>query len=285
MNIQTSAPSAFHLMGQRDYQQDSLYPDIADAQPQHHFFIVCDGVGGSEHGELASQTVTVRLAEILNEVDWEQEFTTDHFAEALAMTCSTLDKEAAGIDTATTLTLLCLHSEGCLMAHIGDSRIYQLRPGVGVIYRSEDHSLVHDMVKSGKITAQQAANHPDRNIITRCLQPMRGRAHDRATVHTTNDVRKGDVFLLCSDGVTDEVSDDTLAELLLSADSIDEKANRLAALCDDADDNATAIIIGVEAVSEAPETVCSHTMEVAAQGEAVQSTSVWARIKNFWESL
>lgn len=284
MQILTSPPSVFHLMGQRDYQQDSLFPNHEEALMQHHFFIVCDGVGGCEHGELASQTVTTRMAEILDSVDWEQEFTTDHFAEALAMTCHTLDKVAAGVDTATTLTMLCMHANGCLMAHVGDSRIYQLRPGKGIVYRSEDHSLVNDMVRSGKITAQQALTHPDRNIITRCLQPVSGRTHDRATVRTTNDVRKGDIFLLCSDGVTDEIDDETLCDMLLDDESCEEKANHLSALCDDADDNATAILIEVSGVEGGTEPVYDTTQEVAPQGETVLKVPFWERIKRFWES-
>ena len=174
-------------MGQRDYQQDSLFPNNEEALLQHHFFIVCDGVGGCEHGELASQTVTTRMAEILDNVDWEQEFTAEHFAEALAMTCHTLDQVAAGVDTATTLTLLCTHSTGCLMAHIGDSRIYQLRPGKGIVYRSEDHSLVNDMVRSGKITAQEALTHPDRNVIPVLAAPER---KDTRQGHRTHDQRR-----------------------------------------------------------------------------------------------
>lgn len=285
MLILTSPASAFHLMGLRDYQQDCLFPTEGDASMPQHFFIVCDGVGGSEHGELASQTVTERMTEILDSVDWQQEFSTEHFAEALAMTCSTLDNVAAGVDTATTLTMLCMHSQGCLMAHVGDSRIYQLRPDMGIVYKSEDHSLVNEMVRNGKISPQEALTHPDRNIITRCLQPMNGKTHDRATVRTTNDVRKGDLFLLCSDGVTDEVDDDSLVELLLSKFSCKEKANRLAALCDDADDNATAILIEVRDVKDATQPVYDVTEEVAPMGETVLKSSAWSRIKRFWDNL
>ena len=285
MRIQTFPPSVFHLMGLRDYQQDSLFPNNEEALLQQHFFIVCDGVGGCEHGELASQTVTSQMAEILDNVDWELEFTPEHFAEALAITCRTLDKVAAGVDTATTLTMLCTHSKGCLMAHIGDSRIYQLRPGKGILYRSEDHSLVNEMVRCGKISAQEALTHPDRNVITRCMQPLSGRTHDRATVRTTNDVKKGDLFLLCSDGVTDEVDDTALCELLLAEGTCEEKANLLAALCNDADDNATAILIEVRSVEEATEPIYNVVQEVAPQGETVLKTSFWSRIRRIWENL
>ena len=284
MRIHTLPPAAFHLMGHREYQQDSLFPDEkTDEAPR--YFIVCDGVGGSEHGELASQTVTHKMAEVLDTIDWERPFSAADFGEVLAMTCQTLDREAAGIDTATTLTLLCLHAGGCLMAHIGDSRLYHLRPGKGIVYRSTDHSLVADLVRSGRLTAEEALTHPDRNIITRCLQPTDGKAHDRATVRSTNDVREGDLFLLCSDGVTDEVDDASLCDLLLADGYIEEKANSLAALCDDADDNATALLVevcGVEGDGAAP---IDTLQEVAPQGEAVRSLSLWSRLRQFFNSL
>ena len=98
-------------------------------------------------------------------------------------------------------------------------------------------------------------------------------------------MRKGDLFLLCSDGVTDDVDDATLCELLLADDTCESKANRLAALCDDADDNATAILIEVSGVEDATEPIYDTIQEVAPQGETVLKTSVWSRIKRLWENL
>ena len=280
--ITTFPPQVFSLMGQREYQQDSCYPVNDETNP--NFFIVCDGVGGSERGELASQTVTAEMAAVLDNVDWDLPFTPEHLGEALAMVYKALDSKASGIDTATTLTLLCFHAGGCLMAHIGDSRIYQFRPDEGIIFRTEDHSLVNRMVKSGKISPQEALTHPDRNVITRCMQPCDGKPHDRATVRTTNNVRKGDIFLLCSDGVTDEIDDDTLCDIILSDDSFDEKTDHLATLCEDASDNATAILIEVSEVCTDDEEIFDNTEEVSPEGEDVYEMSFWTRIKQIFKS-
>ena len=283
MRIQTFPPSAFTMRGQREYQQDALAYGDDDADGQHHFFIVCDGVGGSEHGELASQTVTWRMKELLDNVEWGKPFSSNDFAELLSLTYATLDMKASGKDTATTLVLLCFHQGGCLMAHIGDSRIYQLRPDAGIIYRSEDHSLVNDLMRRGKITPEEALSHPERHVITRCMQPSKGKMHDRATVRMTNDVRKGDLFLLCTDGVSDEIDDASLSEILLAPGSCGEKADRMAAFCEAASDNATAILVEVsEVVTGEKEQPYDFTNEVSPLGETVSNVSLWSRIKQLF---
>ena len=103
---------------------------------------------------------------------------------------------------ATTLAMMVMTGRGVLVAHIGDSPILQLRPHEGTIFRTSDHSLVAEMVARGDITAEDALQHPQRNIITRCMfVPDRQRRISQATVDMIADVRPGDVFLLCSDGV------------------------------------------------------------------------------------
>ena len=283
MRILTFPPAAFCLMGQRDYQQDAFAFGEGDEEGQQHFFIVCDGVGGSEHGEIASQTVTKRMKELLDNVEWAMPFSNDDFAELLTLTYSTLDREANGIDTATTLALLCFHPKGCMMAHIGDSRIYQLRPGEGIVYRSEDHSLVNDLLRKGAITPDAALSHPDRNVITRCMRPTKGRMHDGATVKTTNNVMRGDIFLLCSDGVSDEIDDESLVEMLLARGSCSEKMNRMATFCDTADDNATAIILEVcDVEMDEDEQPYDFTNEVVPMEETTVNVSLWSRIKQLF---
>ena len=105
----------------------------------------------------------------------------------------------------TTMTFVCFHQGGCMMAHIGDSRIYQVRPGQGIVYRSEDHSLVNSMVRAGVISPEQSIDHPQSNVITRCMEPKDpDRDRCMATVVSTTDVRRGDYFLLCTDVGTQE---------------------------------------------------------------------------------
>ena len=106
----------------------------------------------------------------------------------------------------TTLTFLAFCTDGVLVAHIGDSRVYQFRRGQGVVFRTRDHSLVEDLIAAGELTPDEARTHPRRNIITRAVQPHQ-ESPVRATFRVLTDVRRGDLFLLCSDGVTEQLED------------------------------------------------------------------------------
>ena len=133
-----------------------------------------------------------------------------------------------------------------MMAHIGDSRIYQVRPGHGIIYRSEDHSLVNSLVHNGIITPEQAVNHPQSNVITRYMGPKEtDRDRCMATVVNTKDIQKNDYFFLCSDGVLHNLSDEELVAILSSDKSNQEKNDIIAAKSFSSSDNNTAILINV----------------------------------------
>ena len=148
---------------------------------------------------------------------------------------------------ATTLTFACFHDEGCTLAHIGDSRIYQFRKGKGIIYRSEDHSLVNSMVHNGIITPDEALDNPQRHVITRYMESVDSDQNRcMATVLNTKDVREGDYFLLCTDGVCNQVDDDEITDILFNDDMSDEvKMSTIAQMCTDSDDNNTAILIPI----------------------------------------
>ena len=147
---------------------------------------------------------------------------------------------------ATTMTFVCFHQGGCMMAHIGDSRIYQVRPGHGIIYRSEDHSLVNSLVHNGIITPEQAVNHPQSNVITRYMGPKEtDRDRCMATVVNTKDIQKNDYFFLCSDGVLHNLSDEELVAILSSDKSNQEKNDIIASKSFSSSDNNTAILINV----------------------------------------
>ena len=152
------------LLGQRSNQEDCRWPqeDVIDAHQR--FFIVCDGVGGQDKGEVASS---------LENFDWNEEFTNAAFAEVLDEAYNALDHQATNANNgmATTFTLVVFHTGGVAMAHIGDSRIYHVREHEGIIYRSSDHSLVNNLVHRGVLTPQQASVDPRRNIITRYMAP------------------------------------------------------------------------------------------------------------------
>lgn len=252
MNIHLHEAYSFCQLGRRANQEDSRWPDTDAPNKAQRFFVVCDGVGGNERGEVASRTVCEAVAKSLGGVDLANEtFTEDDFAHVLYDAYAALDSRAddGNRRMATTLAFVCFHRGGCMMAHIGDSRIYQVRPGAGIVYRSEDHSLVNELVRAGVITPEQAVYHPQRNVILRAMSPTKpGIEQCQATVTCTKDVRAGDLFLLCSDGVLHGFSDSGIVALLDEATDTKAKVRKMAGGCAASPDNNTAILVEVESV-------------------------------------
>lgn len=249
MKITLGQTYSFHQQGQRDYQEDSRFPDTDKPSASQRFFVVCDGVGGCEKGEVASQTVCDAIGKAMANVDLSQAFNNAEFSKVLDEAYDALDRKTnrQNQEMATTLTFACFHHGGCTLAHIGDSRIYHLRRGNGIIYRSEDHSLVNSMVHNGMITPDEALDNPQKHVITRYMESVDSDQNRcMATVLSTKDVREGDYILLCTDGVCNQVDDDEITDILFNEDMSDEiKMSTIAQMCSDSDDNNTAILIPV----------------------------------------
>ena len=147
----------------------------------------------------------------------------------------------------TTLTLLYIHKQGVTAAHIGDSRIYHIRPEVGVLYQSRDHSLVFDLYQSGEITYEEMATYPQKNVITRAMTPGENNRHRPDVIHIT-DIQPGDYFYMCSDGMLEQMSSEELVKLLSSPISDEEKRQRLIAATANNQDNHTAWLLHVKDV-------------------------------------
>ena len=280
MKITLGTPCSFKQMGRRGNQEDSRYPDEDRPKGCAPFFLVCDGVGGCEKGEVASNTVCQAIAQALEGTDWRQEFSGNDFGAVLNHAYKALDRMAddSNRDMATTLTFVCFHAGGCLAAHIGDSRIYHVRPGAGILYRSDDHSLVNALVHSGNITPEEAFSHPRSNVITRSISVTDGREKRAgATVMQIDDIRTGDYFFLCTDGVLEGVTDEALVSVLSSSLSDEEKLNRLAGLCRESHDNHTAYLIPVVSVEgeEASEPV--ETAGVSSASGEGKKTDLFSR--------
>lgn len=275
MDIRLLPACGFYQLGQRKNQEDARYPDTDTPSPGQRYFIVCDGVGGLDKGEVASHTVAHSLGEYMSRVDLSVPFSADDFAYALGNAFERLDSVNRGdsLGMATTLTFIAFHAGGAFVAHIGDSRIYQLRPGVGVVYRSQDHSLVNAMVTSGNLTPEEAVNHPKSNIITRCMGGMTPEERSNATTFNITDIRPGDFFLLCSDGVLHHVDDAGLAALVDEDSAPEAKCARLAALSHDSTDNNTAFLIGVQSVDGVSVTDCPPALETTPEPEPPENDS------------
>lgn len=217
MILLSGKPFAATETGRRKNNEDAVYPSVGQAASGCRLFLVCDGVGGAERGEVASTLACEAFAEHLTRV--KEPLTERDVQEAVKHTEERFDAyvaahpDAGGM--ATTLTLLAFDgsSSGVTVAHIGDSRVYLFRDGRPV-FRTDDHSLVNVWVKLGRITTDEAAHHPQRNVITRAIQGSA--SPSEADVVRLTDVRPGDCFLLCTDGVTDCLTDDELSSLFAS---------------------------------------------------------------------
>lgn len=248
MNCTLYPPLFIHEIGQRANQEDSLWPKEASASDR--LFVLCDGMGGHEKGEVASQTVCQALGSWFAEhVNPDEPFTDVQLKEAIEHVYHALDQfgNASVKMMGTTLTLLYMHKQGVTTAHIGDSRIYHIRPEVGVLYQSRDHSLVFDLYQSGEITYEEMATYPQKNVITRAMTPGENNRHRPDVIHIT-DIQPGDYFYMCSDGMLEQMSNEELVELLSSPISDDEKRQRLIVATVNNQDNHTAWLLHVKDV-------------------------------------
>ncbi len=206
-------------------------------------FVVADGMGGAQAGEVASRIAVEVFAQGLPQSGSAEQRLADRVLEAnrQIFDVSRSERERAGMGT--TLTAALLEGSDLAIAHVGDSRAYLFRDGA-LKRLTQDHSLVDELVRRGKLTEEQAAEHPQRSIITRALGP-----EPEVEVDTwTYPVRAGDVLLLCSDGLTSMVPEDRLQGLLSSSPGLKAAAQ---ALIDEANaaggrDNITVVLFRLE---------------------------------------
>ena len=208
MKFQLYVPQAIHQLGKRKNQEDTIYPVAGQATADDRLFIVCDGMGGHEKGEVASAAVCEGLSQAIGELLPAGEALTDQqFESALTKAFDALDAADVAHEgkMGTTMTFLCLHKGGCLVAHIGDSRIYHLRPqSEQVLYRSRDHSLVQQLYELGEISYNEMGTSQRKNIILKAMQPFQEERSKATLVHIT-DILPGDYFYLCSDGMLEQM--------------------------------------------------------------------------------
>lgn len=250
MEIRLSQPYSFCRLGRRTTQEDARFPDEDIPRGGGAVFLVCDGVGGIDCGEVASHVIADSVGNSLGRYDLSKPFGVSDFGKVLKDAVEKLTVASRHIkkDMATTLAFLCFHSEGAFMAHIGDSRIYHIRPGVGVLHQTSDHSLVNALVHSGNITPEEAIDHPRKNVITRCIRPIGNGEPAVASTLQVSDVEKGDFFFLCSDGVSHCIDDVGLLELVSDKADDETKIRKIEDLCRYSPDNNTAILIRVSDV-------------------------------------
>ena len=244
MKIELYPPLSIHEIGLRENQEDSII------QWDNRLFVLCDGMGGHEKGEVASQLVCQSLATWFeNNIKPEKLFSDDQLREAIEYAYTELDKYADGNprQMGTTLTLLYIGSKGITAAHMGDSRIYHIRPEVGVLYQSRDHSLVFDLFQAGEITYDEMSTYPQKNMVTRAMMPGEDNRMRPDIIHIT-DIKSEDYFYMCSDGMMEKMTNNVLLALF-SADMDDKmKVGQLKMATNQNFDNHTAWIIHIKDV-------------------------------------
>jgi PPM family protein phosphatase len=239
-------------------------------------FAVADGMGGAQAGEVASRIAARSFEGGLPGDDEAPEGQLEGIAQRANREIHKLaqeDSSRAGMGT--TLTAAMVRDDEVALSHVGDSRAYVLRDGE-LKRLTKDHSLVEELRRQGRLTEEEAEEHPQRSIITRALGPEPSVNVDTMTFPARN----GDVFLLCSDGLTTMVSDDEIRDILVDARSLRSAVNKLvdAANRGGGRDNITAVAFRVEEAGEAEgaetATLISRTAEQAGlTGERVRAAT------------
>jgi protein phosphatase len=234
--INVSAFNYYSSIGKRTNNEDN-YGVIPN-----EIFVVCDGVGGSQKGEKASEIVvdgilenynknsSISIYEVISEIEKKMTVYQNTFPESVGMS--------------TTLVFLQNLKDSINIAWCGDSRVYQIRNGK-IIYQTLDHSWVNEAVKAGIISHEEGINHPKRNVITRAIQG----AHKIANIEETSihNVMDNDYFLLCSDGVLESLNDDDIENLFNTNQNTESIIDAIKQACfDTSRDNNTAIVLKIK---------------------------------------
>jgi serine/threonine protein phosphatase PrpC len=239
--IQVATVSDRGLSEKRPLNEDSYLSD-----PERGIFAVADGVGGAQAGEVASKTAVEVLDEAFrHQVDGAD---IEDLMEIAIQRANTSIHQMA-LDhpklAAMATTVVALHLDGYIatIGHVGDSRLYRLTPDGKLHRETADHSVVEEEVRAGRMTPEQAAHHPSRNVISRALGAETGVEVDMKTI----EVEDGTAFLLCSDGITRHLPDNELRDLLAGAQGVEAICAEMKRLCYErgAEDNLTAVIVRV----------------------------------------
>ncbi|HEY5479406.1 MAG TPA: Stp1/IreP family PP2C-type Ser/Thr phosphatase [Gaiellaceae bacterium] len=224
-------------------------------------FAVADGMGGAQAGEVASRLAadSVREAKLGDLPSPEQ--TVDIIREANRRVYAYSSENASTRGMGTTMTVALVEGSVVTIGHVGDSRAYLLREDQ-LTQLTQDHSLVAELVRSGRLSPKEAESHPRRSVITRAL----GTESDVEVDVFSIRAQSGDLFLLCSDGLTSMVSDEEIAKLLVAARAdLDSAGEKLVAAANQAggEDNITVVLFELEAGEPETEEEPDQKLDVA----------------------
>jgi protein phosphatase len=214
-------------------------------------FAVADGVGGAQSGEVASRLAAGTLREASGDGTPEERVVA-LIQEANRRVYREAGEDASRRGMGTTVTAALALDDRIVIGHVGDSRAYRIRDGA-LEQLTEDHSLVAELVRSGKLSPEEAENHPQRSVITRAL----GSGPDVDVDVFATEIKTGDVYMLCSDGLTGMVDDDAILALVeRHRDDLDAATRALvgAANKEGGEDNITVVLFEIAQAAPADET-------------------------------
>jgi serine/threonine protein phosphatase PrpC len=229
--------------------------------PELGLWVVADGMGGHEAGDIASQMIVETLQQVPPPAGWPDFL--ESVRERLREVNRRLREESARRyqhrTIGSTVVVLLAHDDQCACLWVGDSRIYRLRDG-RLEQLTRDHSHVQELVDQGLIAPEEAHRHPLANVITRAV----GSAEELRIDQVIHPLMAGDLFLLCSDGLNKTVSDEEIARLLVHSDHNCQEAVKAfihLALMRDASDNVTTVVVDIRETLDAPAEDAEETAE------------------------
>lgn len=230
----------------RDINEDS-YAIIPGSSETSCAFVIADGMGGHNCGELASRLAVEYIRDNLRIEAYADDQDMPHELENIvkkanaAVYVKSLESDdVSGMGT--TLTMAFISGKKLTAAHVGDSRLYLVRAG-SINQLTEDHSYIGELVRKGTLTKEEAENHPRKNVITRAV----GCSSEILVDTISFEIEEGDIFVLCTDGLTNMVSEEEISQIVGSSEpeaacaKLIEAANRHGG-----EDNITVIVIKCE---------------------------------------
>jgi len=225
-------PYALNEIGGRSNNEDAIYPAKDKANNRDRLFIVCDGVGGANKGEIASSLLCSNFSDFFmnnpsKNIDKNYIESALRYTELKITEYITHNPECKNM--ASTLTMLYLQNNCVYIAWVGDSRIYHIRNGK-ILYQTKDHSLVNLLIAQGELTPEEAINHPKKNQILRAVKGSDDPT--KIDVKEIINIKKNDYFFLCTDGVLEIISDNILENITTGNYSNKEIINQIYNLCE-----------------------------------------------------
>ena len=214
----------------RSMNEDVVFASDIPVGNLPNLFVVADGMGGHKAGDFASKFA---LEVLLENIRGNREFNpVKIIRNAIEDANSRILKEAADHECmskmGTTIVLATIVGHYAYVANVGDSRLYLIH-NQDITQITKDHSLVEEMVRIGEISRDDARNHPDKNIITRALGAVKDVEVDFFDIRLV----PGDILLLCSDGLTNMVSDDKIRDAILTGETLEDAGKKLIFMAND----------------------------------------------------